>query len=306
VPGQPVPARLGHAKLGQQLPGRGARGGILSQAPFDQGPQLGRHVTEGRGAVDHAVQQRRRRSAPERRPAGRRVGQDAAQAEDVGRRTYLVAFGLLRRHEARRAHDAAGVREPGRVGRAGDAEVNDARSVAGQEHVGRLEVAVHDAGRMDSAQPGGKPGRERAHGLDRQRPEGSDSARQRRTGYVCGYQPGLRSIRIGIDNWCRENAADSPGRRDFLCESAPEIEIIRQFGPDQFYRDHLSGWRLGQVYPAHTARAQQVQQTVLPYLLRVPRLKPIHDARPPCIQDDSNGNRNVSRIARAGRDPATA
>jgi hypothetical protein len=39
-----------------------------------------------------------------------------------------------------------------------DAEVDDLRADLGQDHVGGLEVPVHDAGRVDHGQCLGQPG----------------------------------------------------------------------------------------------------------------------------------------------------
>lgn len=47
-------------------------------------------------------------------------------------------------------HAAAG--EGGRVGGVGDTEVDDARPVRGEQHMGRLEIAVHDARAVDDVQ----------------------------------------------------------------------------------------------------------------------------------------------------------
>jgi hypothetical protein len=84
----------------------------------------------------------------ERRPAGQALVEDGAQGVDVGGRPHplRLAGHLLRRHVARRAQDGAGLRM-GRLGvqLAGQAEIGDpGRAVAGQQHVGRLEVTMHD------------------------------------------------------------------------------------------------------------------------------------------------------------------
>ena len=59
---------------------------------------LGGHAVQVHLAVDRAVGQRGRRSAAERRFAGRGKGQHGTQAEDVAGGSHLAAFDLLRGH----------------------------------------------------------------------------------------------------------------------------------------------------------------------------------------------------------------
>jgi hypothetical protein len=87
-------------------------------------------------------------AAAERRLAGRRERDHAAPGEHIGRRADVPVLELLRGHVRGRADDAVGERHHA-VPRAGDTEVDHAGAVGAQQHVGRLEVAVHDAGLVD-------------------------------------------------------------------------------------------------------------------------------------------------------------
>jgi hypothetical protein len=51
-------------------------------------------------------------------------------------------------------------RDRRRVGEPGDAEVDDAGAVRPEQHIGRLEVAVHHPRTVDRGQRGGGPDRE--------------------------------------------------------------------------------------------------------------------------------------------------
>ena len=97
--GQPVRRRLEGAHLGEQAVGGGPLAGVLGQAALDQPPRFGRHLVKAGGAVDHAVQQRRRGPGAERALARGGEGQDRPEAEDVARRPHFKACGLLGGHE---------------------------------------------------------------------------------------------------------------------------------------------------------------------------------------------------------------
>ena len=106
--------------------------------------ELGRH----RVLADVLVRNGDRRVADERRPPGQQLEEQAAGGVDVRAGVDLLALGLLGREVLRGADDGLGLGHRGRaVGDGpGDAEVHDLdRAGRGQHHVGRLDVAVHDA-----------------------------------------------------------------------------------------------------------------------------------------------------------------
>ena len=79
-----------------------------------------------------------------RRHAGEHFVGDGRQREDIGARVDLLRHDLLRGHVLGRTDGLAGLRQP-HVPHLGDTEVEQAHAaVAGEEHVRRLHVAVHD------------------------------------------------------------------------------------------------------------------------------------------------------------------
>ncbi len=88
---------------------------------------------------------RRRRRAGERPLSGEELVEDHAGGEEVRAAVHRQPLDLLGRHEARRAHHAAHLREARRLD-VGDAEVGDLhRAVLEQEDVAGLDVAVDHA-----------------------------------------------------------------------------------------------------------------------------------------------------------------
>ena len=166
-----VPARGGPATDADVGRLRGSR----SRHALDDLGQLGRQPGEIRRLggepdedVDHGL-------ALIRRVASGGEEHGGAEREDVaGRRRLPGVPGLLGRHVGGRADAAAGHRELDALGRARDAEVDDARAVRRHEHVRRLQVPVHEADAVDRLQRFGAAGRQPAHG------------RRPRAGRTCG------------------------------------------------------------------------------------------------------------------------
>ena len=134
------------------LPHTGGHGGrqVGSVLPQDCLHRIHRCLTfEGPRAPEHLVQHH-------------------AEAEDVAAVIGIQSAHLLRRHVPDRAHDDAGTRQRGRHCRVGmsrclrhprQTEIEDLRAaVPGQQDVLRLQIAVHDAGRMRRGQAAGDLG----------------------------------------------------------------------------------------------------------------------------------------------------
>jgi hypothetical protein len=129
-----------------------AAAGVLGQAVGDdvaqaagQRPEAGRL---GRDAGDDGGNGR----CLERVVPGRREREDRAQGEDIAFRRQLMGVQLLRGHVAKRADDDVGRGQRGGVRALGDAEVDDARPVVGQDNVAGLEVAVDEPAGVDRRQ----------------------------------------------------------------------------------------------------------------------------------------------------------
>ena len=93
---------------------------------------------------------------PERRLPLDRGVQRGAEGEHVRGGRRLLPAGHLGGQEGRRAGDQPGAGELHLVDRAGDAEVGQLdQAVVGDEHVARLDVAVHDTRGVRGGQPVG-------------------------------------------------------------------------------------------------------------------------------------------------------
>ena len=115
------------------------------------------------------------------RPVSREAleGHDA-QRVDVGRRGRGGATGLLGGEVLRRAHHLAGGGQAEAVGGAGDPEVGDLDPPArGDQQVGRLDVAVHDAGVVCGADRVGGLRHQVADHLGVERPAAAQQRRER-------------------------------------------------------------------------------------------------------------------------------
>ena len=204
-----------------------------------------------------------------RRPPGQRRPQQATERVDVRRDTRLPTGVQLRRHVAGRSDGR--VRRAGRlaVDLAGDAEVGEIGGVAAigattQQHVGRLDVAVHQAG-------GVRVGQTVGYLLDQ-----VDRHRHRR-GAVRGQHRAQVSVRdqLGRDPEptlvlaVRVDLHDVPRVEQGLGlrlpgEPGPELGVLGQLG-----RDHLERHRSLEVlvarleHHAHAATAETSPDSVV-------------------------------------------
>ena len=212
--------------------------------------------------MHHAVEHRGRGPGAERPGATGRVRDHAAQGEHVAGGPG-PALGLLRRHVTGRAehHSGRGRRRP--VGGPGDPEVDHPGPVCGQQHVGRLEVAVHHPARVDGRQRLAQPGQQRPHAGLGQRPVFADRLLQRRARYERGGQPRRMLVQPAGHDRRGVDAADRPGRGHLLGEPAQELGVPGQVRVHHLDGDRPSGRGQAQVDPAHAARAQPGLQPVL-------------------------------------------
>ena len=136
--GEPVADPLHRPALGR-LPGHRGPEQLVEGARVRQPRRLLVHdlVEPADQVVAHVV----------RRLAGQHVEERRAQRPDVAGRARAGAGGDLGREVGRRPGDEAGLGEAGVGLGPGDAEVGELRlPVGGQQDVGRLDVAVGDAG----------------------------------------------------------------------------------------------------------------------------------------------------------------
>ena len=184
--------------------------------------------------------------------------------------------------------------------RPGDAEIDHPRPVLGQQHVRRLQVAVHHARGVDRAQALGQPRGQRQHRGGGQRPvlahrvgQRGPGARRRWPARAPGPPRPRRST--GAVN----NPLTLRATRDLPPETGPELGVLGQFGPDHLDRHRPAARRQAQVYPAHAARAEPSAQPVRPDQLRIPRLELAHDDSP--RPSPGRSGRPAHRCYAAGR-----
>ncbi len=270
------------AGQGEQAVRGGAVLGVLGEAGADEVLEVLGDVREVGGLLGDAVHQGVDAAVggAEGEGAGGRVGEDRAEAEDVGGRRDPVAAHLLGGHEPRRADHGAGPGQGGLGGGlqgAGDAEVDDARAVDGEQDVGGLEVAVDEARRVDVLQRVGEAGAQDADGALGQRSVvRGDHRLERGARDVPGGQPRHLGLGVGVEHGGRPGAADPPRRRDLLAEPVAELGPFGQLTPDQFHRDGAPPFGARQIDLSHAARAEAGLEAVRPYLLRVPRTELFH------------------------------
>ncbi len=244
---------------------------IGGQAAREERPErLGQQGQVG-FVVHDPVQHADRGTVPVQRPAQRRERRGLAEREDVGRGRDLSRGGLLGRHEVGRADRGAGGGVRGEVGGQGDAEVDHTRPVGGQQHVGRLEVPVHDARGVDGLQCLGHSGHQPQHRGDGQGSAPGDGLRQGGAGHVQRGRPGGRAVGVGVDQLGGVGAADAPGRLHLPAEPPPEGRVVGQLRSDHLDRHRPAALRVGQVDPAHAAGAEPGGEAVSGHHGRVVR-----------------------------------
>jgi hypothetical protein len=139
-------------EFGQQLVCTGPLRWVLGQAPLDQRPQSSGQATGVRRAENDPVQHGVAGPGAERALTGGGEDEHRAQAEHVAGRADALAFCLFGGHESGRPEYHARAGQHGRLRCPGDPEVDDSGPVISQQHVGWLQITVHDADRMDRAQ----------------------------------------------------------------------------------------------------------------------------------------------------------
>ena len=146
-PGEPV---------GEHGRGRAA-GRVTVQRRADERQQRRRDPGEVRLAVEDRVHLGLRRALPERGAPGRGERHGGGPGVHVGRLPGRLVREQLWRAVAGGAEEGPGLGDPGRVDHLGDTEVDQHGPPLGEQHVRRLDVPVHDAGRVDDRERGGEP-----------------------------------------------------------------------------------------------------------------------------------------------------
>ena len=176
--------------------------------------------------------------ALERRAAAEHLVEDDAEAVDVGARVDRLALDLLGREVLGRADHEARLGEVGALGRLGDAEVGDLHpAVAGEQHVGRLDVAVDEPGPVGGVERlgdlGGQPGR--LPRVDRRRVV--EALAQRAPGHQLHHDRLGAVLRAGVVDRDDARVGEAGGGDRLLAEPGDEAVVGGEVGVEQLHRD---------------------------------------------------------------------
>lgn len=186
---------------------------------------------------------------------------------------------LLGREVARRTDDGSGPGQRGRLQGPYDPEVDDPRPVRRQQDVGRLEIPVHQAVRVDRAERLAERRGQHPHRFDGQRTVFEDGVAQVRPvdelrGHPRAFALGVRVHHPGD---VRPGAADAPRGPHLLPEPGPERTVLGVLRPHHLHRQPRTARRLGEIHLAHAAGAESAQHPVRAY---VPRIRPAQRLHP--------------------------
>ncbi len=274
-----VPGEQVRGQLGLDLSGRRPVLGGGPHAGPDEVDQLDRQPGQVRLVAEQLKDRLDRVGPPVGGMTGRAEDQQRAEREDVARAGDAAAvLRLLGRHVGGGADRDVGHGQPGAGDPGGDPEVDHARAVLDHQHVGRLEVTVHQPGRVDGLQRLGDPGDQPADGVHRQRPALLDQVLQRGRRYVGGGEPGHRRVGVGVHHGGGVETADRLGGGDLTGEADPEQLVLCQLPPDGLDGHPPPGRRTRQVHQAHPARAEPPQHLEGPDPARIVRRQLVHSA----------------------------
>ncbi len=165
-------------------------------------------------------------AAAEGRAAGRREGDRRGPAPPVGRLVDRAAGEDLRGEVAGGAHDEPGAREPDVVGDVGDAEVDEDRVAVEEQDVARLEVAVHDADRVDGLERADEALAEPQQRRAAERPLRGDDLVERGAGDVARDEVGALAVDVGVDDRGDALVADAAEGVDLALEPGPGVRVV--------------------------------------------------------------------------------
>jgi hypothetical protein len=240
----------------------------------------------------------RRRPRTERLSPRRGVHQNGTKGEHVAGRADLTRGCLFGRHEADRSDHHTGLRDGRRIGRPGDAEVDDPRPAGGQHHVARLQVPMDDTDRVDPHERFGQADRQQAYGVGRDRAESYDRIPQRGTGKVRRHQPRWPVVGPRIEYWRGEQPAHRSGGHHFAAKPRAVLSVVGEPSPNDLDRDLAAAERLSEVDDTHAAFTQPGQEEVVADPVRITALERLHRPPPPGRTDETGrAGRAEDRLA---------
>ncbi len=169
------------------------------------------------------------------------------------------------KRQAGAAHDLAGlgVRDGG-VEVPGDAEVDDAGALGGQQHVAGLQVAVDEARLVDRDQRRRRPERHAVREVGGERAPRGDDLGEGRAGDVLGDEVGPVAVGAVLEDGGGAERHHAPGEGDLLGEPRAERRVAEMDGVWRLERDQTALSALGEIDHAHPAGTETAEQKVAP------------------------------------------
>ncbi|MBK8027308.1 MAG: hypothetical protein IPK19_39425 [Chloroflexi bacterium] len=249
-------------QFGADLPeAGGAQDRVFHQHAADQGGQAGREKLAKRGhvrigIVDDGVDDGRRRVAAERQPAGQHLVQRDAERPHVGALIRLAAQAHLRADVQPGAERDAGMRQTRGGAGEGQSEIGQARrAVFGEQHIGRLDVAVDDVQVVGAGQRVGQFQGDGQRRLDRELRLPPEQIGQSATTYVL-HDDDLAAVGLARSQDFDDVRMIEPVEQiDFPLKPRDRLRLARrQFGAETLDGHALAGLSVhAQIHFAHAA-----------------------------------------------------
>jgi hypothetical protein len=136
----------------------------------------------------------------------------------------------------------------------------------GQDHVGRLEIPVHDPGGGQRRQGLPEFHHQPPHAGRLQQPALADGLGEVEAGQVLGGHPQQRVVEPGAQQMRRARCAHPAVHGGLPLEPPPEVRPFGVLGPDHLHGGEPGGVvrAPGQIDPAHAAAAEQPERDVGP------------------------------------------
>jgi len=181
----------------------------------------------------------------------------------VGGGGGVVAVQDLGGQVARSAEQPAGVGELGVVRDAGQAEVDQDRGTALEQHVGGLHVAVQHPGRVHTGQALGQATREPSQVVTLDRSLLRHVVVQAQPRHVARGDVRRGRPWVGVDDLGDPPAADALQRADLAGQPRPRLVVADDVRAQDLQGHARSAGLAGQVHHTHTTLAQPGEQLVV-------------------------------------------
>ncbi|WUK09787.1 hypothetical protein OG871_39420 [Kitasatospora sp. NBC_00374] len=246
----------------EQFAGGGAVLRVLAETGREGGAKACGDACEVGLVVDYAVEECVDGALAEGAATGGGVDEHRAEGEDVAGFGDGGAGDLFGRHESRGTQDAAGSGESSTSDGLGDAEVDDARAIAGDQDVGGLQIAVNHTRLVDGGEGLRQTGAELPDVRFAEWAGALDHGGEVGSVEVGTGHPGPHGVGVGIDDGGGPEAADPPSRLDLLPEALPELRVRGDIRTHHLDREPASARRTAKEHLTHPARTQETLQPV--------------------------------------------